>query len=552
MKALLYVAFAYVLVQLTRYVLGARLYLTCALQEVKSRQVGRQQLDPGELRVLSVFDAELAAAGFTHLGFAEVTPLLTHYSGPLVNSVFANERIPAYAMVRRSRAPELGCLAELSIATELSDGYEIDTVNVPFATSFLPPRMRIDGRAGLSVAELVVLHSGRIASSGASAGAPADGGTGGAQPLRGRLSLASATRKLADHQADVRALFRQRGFVVPTGNPALDRFTLRGAISLTHFSRRVLGRGWVTAPAQPDATEQALRVEADLCAVLQIAEHPEPPPGTPWPLITVIAATALLSFVAMAALWNAYVAALILAVVAFHEAGHAIAMRAFGYRDVHVFFVPLLGAVTVGRPVATAVRDRLAVLLAGPVPGLWLAVVLLAVDSVYGPSMPLRTSALALLILNGMNLLPFTPLDGGRVLEALSRPESLWRLLIHAASVIGLIGLAIATHDPVIWGLAAFWAALLPRHALGHRLRCSVAAAVRDRADSRAVMRAALGAMAAPRYRSWRAPLRQSTARAIARQFAESWVTSADRRWGVIAYVWGWIPVAAAVLLWAS
>ncbi len=64
-------------------------------------------------------------------------------------------------------------------------------------------------------------------------------------------------------------------------------------------------------------------------------------------------------------------------------------------------------------------------------------------------------------------------------------------------------------------------------------------------------MRAAIDVMATPRYRTWRAPLRQATARAVARQFAESLVTPADRRWGVTAYVWSWIPVvAAALLLW--
>jgi hypothetical protein len=34
------------------------------------------------------------------------------------------------------------------------------------------------------------------------------------------------------------------------------------------------------------------------------------------------------------------------------------------------------------------------------------------------------------------------------------------------------------------------------------------------------------------------------------RLFSESLATPADRRWGAIAYVSAWIPVAAAVLLW--
>jgi hypothetical protein len=61
------------------------------------------------------------------------------------------------------------------------------------------------------------------------------------------------------------------------------------------------------------------------------------------------------SFIAMSAMWDGSTAALILAVLLVHEAGHAIAMRLSGYRDVHVFFVPLLGALTIGHPAAASV-----------------------------------------------------------------------------------------------------------------------------------------------------------------------------------------------------
>src|SRR6185437_14639414 len=261
---------------------------------------------------------------------------------------------------------------------------------------------------------------------------------------------------------------------------------------------------------------------------------------------------AVLSFVAMAALWNGYVAGLILATVTLHEAGHALAMRWSGYRDVHVFFLPLLGAVTVGRPVATSVRNRLVVLLAGPVPGLWVAVVLLALEQVYGPNRLLHVGALVLLILNGLNLLPFTPLDGGRALEALSRPESVWRLLVHGASAAGLLGLAAVLQDPLVAALGVFWVAMLPRQVLGYQLRRAIAAAVEDRGDFRAVVLAALQIMATPRYTKWRAVTRGVTARAMGRLFAESLATPADRRWGALAYVSAWIPLAVALMLWSS
>jgi hypothetical protein len=39
---------------------------------------------------------------------------------------------------------------------------------------------------------------------------------------------------------------------------------------------------------------------------------------------------------------------LLTAVLALHEAGHLVAMRAFGYRDTRILFIPFLGAVTTG------------------------------------------------------------------------------------------------------------------------------------------------------------------------------------------------------------
>jgi len=554
-------AFAYVMLRSLRYLLAARLFLTCALREVVADPVDRQQLDPAELPLLTLLDEDLAAAGFRLLGFGAVSPSITYFGGPLVSAVFLNERIPAYAFVHRHLAPEHGMLVELDVRTALVSGEEIVTSNTASSRAFDPPGMRVESVLGQSVEAVVTRHAARVA----------------AEPHASRISehrdLEDALSLVAKQMASSRSQFRQRKWAVPTTDPRLDRFTLRGAITLALQGIRSVAtkraawshsRPAPVLPGTPDDTapkaaparaisnsDRALRIEADLLAVVQIAEHPEAAPGTPWPLLTVIAATAALSFAAMATVWNASVAALILVIVAFHEAGHAIAMRMFGYRDVHVFFVPLLGAMTVGRAAVTTVRDRLSMLLAGPVPGLWLAVVLLGIDEPYGSSGMLHRPALALLILNGLNLLPLTPLDGGRVLETLTRPESVWRLAVHCTSAAGLLTLAASMRDPVIAVLGVSWAALVPQYLASYRLRRAIAAALGDRTDFRGVARTALEVMMMTlRYQTYRAGARQATARAIARLFAESVATPADRRWGAIAYVTAWIPVAAALILW--
>jgi len=556
-------AFAYVLLRSLRHVLAARVFMTCALREVQAQPVDRQHLDPGELALLALLDEDLAAAGFRLLGFGSVSPSLTYFSGPLVSAVFVNERIPAHAFVHRHLAPEHGALVELDVRTALASGDEIVTSSTASSRAFDPPGMRVESVVGESVAAVVTRHAERVAAEGQVSAIPE------------HHSLESALSLVVRQMASSRSQFRGRKWAVPTTDPRLDRFTLRGAVTLAlegYRSVKKASAAWARSspppavpgmPAKPLPTgaiaparsisdaDRALRIEADLLAVLQVAEHPAAAPGTPWPLLAVITATAVVSFIAMATLWNVPIAALLLAIIALHEAGHAIAMRTFGYRDVHVFFVPLLGAMTVGRAAVTQVRDRLTVLLAGPVPGLWLAVILLAIDASGGSWWPLHEPALALLILNGLNLLPFTPLDGGRVLEALSRPESVWRLVVHGLSAAGLLVLAAYARDPVVAVLGVFWAAILPQYLASYRLRSAVAAAVTNRTDLREVARAALEVMmASPRYASLRAPARQSTARAIARLFAESRATPADRRWGVVAYLSAWIPVVIALMLW--
>jgi Zn-dependent protease len=562
-----WVLFGYALLYGVRYLLGARVYLTCALREVEVRPIPRERVDPAELRLLTLLDDELAAAGFRHLGFGQTAPFLTYYAQAVPVSVFVNERIPAYALVRQHAAPEYGSLVEVEIGTAFGGtavgapeyerlvraaDFRLVTLNTLFSRPLQPRSLQVEGYQDISVAALVERHAARVAAGRANR-APVETST--QQPSAPEHStLENALNLVAAGLAELRTEFRERGWVVPTTDPTLDRFTLHGAFALTHHSRRLFGFRKLTSKQQqqpiPSEQDRLLRIEADLLAIARVADNPESAPGIPWPLVTVIGVSALLSFVAMAWLWNAYIAALILAAITLHEAGHAVAMRLLGYRDVHVFFVPLLGAITVGRSVTTTVRDRLAVLLAGPVPGLCLAVVLLVIDQAYAPTTLVRMSALALLILNGLNLLPFTPLDGGRALETLTRPESVWRLVVHAASAVGLLAVAAYLRDPIIATIGLFWAALFPRQLSGYRLRRSVAAAVHDRADFNSVLRVALETMSTPRYVTWRAGTRQVTARTLARLFSESLATTADRRWGAIAYAAAWIPAAMAMILW--
>jgi Zn-dependent protease len=111
-----------------------------------------------------------------------------------------------------------------------------------------------------------------------------------------------------------------------------------------------------------------------------------------------------------------FLVALVL-VALLHEGGHWAAMKAFGWRDPRVFFLPFLGAVTSGRRPEASVHQQAAVVLAGPVPGLLLGLALVATMNPIALGPFWHALALLAIGINLFNLLPFLPLDGGRLVQ---------------------------------------------------------------------------------------------------------------------------------------
>ena len=107
---------------------------------------------------------------------------------------------------------------------------------------------------------------------------------------------------------------------------------------------------------------------------------------------------------------------MIFAVLMVHELGHALAMKAFGYRDLQILFIPFLGAVASGKSHSPKPYQELIVLLAGPVPGIVVGSYLMLWGSAEWPAW-IPDLAWLMLIVNYMNLLPILPLDGGRIMS---------------------------------------------------------------------------------------------------------------------------------------
>lgn len=144
------------------------------------------------------------------------------------------------------------------------------------------------------------------------------------------------------------------------------------------------------------------------------------------------------------------VIAVVVGVLVFHEAGHFVAMRVFGYENLKVFFIPFLGAAVSGRASKPGGWRAGVVSLAGPVPGLLLGIALVPFAP---PGSLMRVVVVTLVYLNGINLLPFLPLDGGRLLNLVI--FSRHRLLELGAMVVGTIGLVavpgLLPGQPYLW-----------------------------------------------------------------------------------------------------
>ena len=134
-------------------------------------------------------------------------------------------------------------------------------------------------------------------------------------------------------------------------------------------------------------------------------------------------------------IFKSWFAVLLLVTVIFiHEAGHFIAMKFFGYKAVNMTFVPFVGAYVSGTATNLSRRNKLIVLLAGPLPGIIIGSILLLLhQNNYNETF--RQLSILFLLLNVFNLLPVFPLDGGQFFQT---------LFFNGSRIIQLIFLSIS------------------------------------------------------------------------------------------------------------
>lgn len=150
--------------------------------------------------------------------------------------------------------------------------------------------------------------------------------------------------------------------------------------------------------------------------------------------------------------WQALL--LIAAVLFVHESGHLAAMRLFGYRNLRMLFIPFFGAAAMGKNYNVPGWKKAMVSLAGPLPGIAIGIAL-GIAAVVSRNKTLFEASFMFLAINGFNLLPVLPLDGGWVMHALlfSRHPVL-DVMFRAAAALGLLALSLGGSRLWIVGVA--------------------------------------------------------------------------------------------------
>lgn len=261
---------------------------------------------------------------------------------------------------------------------------------------------------------------------------------------------------LALHRHKLDELRRSGSVKLIADDEALARLCDLAEIETTEHYVKLGLCAWAD-PAQiaaepPLVAESALppAIDSEEAAVLAEIDRQQNKPFN-WNSAIALAVLSLLAFIVIGgSQWDWEFAGILAGVMVVHEAGHYVAMRIFKFKNLRMFFIPMIGAAVTGRHYNIKGWQTAVVYLAGPVPGIFGALILIAL-TVDHPSHLTQNIALMSLLINGINLLPVMPLDGGGIMNSIIFCRHY--LLETAFLVFAAIALILAT----CLGYGSFW-----------------------------------------------------------------------------------------------
>ncbi len=404
-----------------------------------------QELIPEDQRVLLKSDADtLLRLGFKFLCVTRTHTKVVTTSVEIFSEVYFQPETKTYASLRVNRDAWLKVTCVCDFVNFLHTGKHIETgTHSMFICPVVPQSVQIEAPLFATVTERWQYHRARI------------------EPLIDVSLTTSPEGGIALQRAFFNELAQHllsKQLLRTTKEADVLRYTLRGAHVVTiaafaevqRWQKFKLGKSNTMSPVQEAMAFEHARTYEKGRKI-----------SRPGKLILLLVTAGLFS-VAFGAVFSWELVPVLVGVLFFHELGHFAAMKLFGYRDLSIFFIPLLGAATTGIKEHATPMQQVLVYLAGPVPGLVLGVV-----AWYGSNLlqspTLMTIGIVALILNLLNLLPFAPLDGGRIVEVLwfSRfPRA--RVGFALLGAMGLGVLALFFEDFILSGLALLLLMLVP------------------------------------------------------------------------------------------
>ena len=223
---------------------------------------------------------------------------------------------------------------------------------------------------------------------------------------------------------------------------------------------------------KPDTREQVslsgsnFSVEAEVQSYLRMRSAQERTPGGVTARLVLFFLVLSLTYMAFDLSFSIYSVFILIAVMSLHELGHITAMMFFGYRNLQVLFFPLFVDTTSSDKPPPTIWKQALVHLMGPVPGIFIGLILLGLSQEYLLAW-LYEAAIVFLVINYINLLPVAPLDGGHLirLTILERFPS-GKLILSGMSAIAFAAGGWFLGEPVFWVLALILFATLPWSAL--------------------------------------------------------------------------------------
>lgn len=416
------------------------------------QSVGREEVPADIAAVFGPSERRLAELGFAYQETLKI-PSRLRCEGvePIWVDIYRHADGATRAAILVAEAPEPGRAATVSFSSHFKNTVLLTGNRRQHLLFAMPPGWQVEDALAASLDEHWAFHQRRVA-------AEHD------EPLLDEQEIRRRHREL---DLETFRHLQAAGVMVAAGDEW--RLTTTGAY---RFVRQVVAgnRRLAALPPQAELEDMPLRVIADRHA-WAIQEAIQVGTGmSRRGKVVMFGLSALAGAAAFGYLVSWEMLPVLLGVLLFHEFGHALAMRALGYRDLSVVVLPFLGAVAFGRKDDAGPWQKLVVLLAGPLPGLIVAVVCLELAMQGGSDPLLLKIGIMALVLNLFNLLPLTPLDGGQIVDTFlfaRRPRL--RFSFFTVSVLALIGIALMLDSTALAAAGVLLALSIP--ALWRRLR---------------------------------------------------------------------------------